>query len=88
LVRHTLPHAVSRKSELARRLGWHIPQVDRVLNLQHATRLDLAEAALAALGRSLSAQKATLCDAKGLRRVAMAARPTCTPTITWARQEN
>jgi antitoxin HicB len=45
-----------RKSELARRLGWHMPQVDRVLNMQHATRLDQAEAALAALGRSLSVQ--------------------------------
>jgi antitoxin HicB len=45
-----------RKSELARRLGWHMPQIDRVLDMQHATRLDQAEAALAALGRSLSMQ--------------------------------
>lgn len=43
-----------RKSELARRLGWHMPQVDRVLDLNHASRLDQSEAALAALGRSLS----------------------------------
>lgn len=43
-----------RKSELARRLGWHLPQVDRVLDLNHASRLDQAEAALAALGRQLS----------------------------------
>jgi antitoxin HicB len=45
-----------RKSELARRLGWHMPQVDRVLDMRHATRLAQAEAALAALGRSLSVQ--------------------------------
>lgn len=45
-----------RKSELARRLGWHMPQVDRVLDLNHASRLDRSEAALAALGRSLLVQ--------------------------------
>jgi antitoxin HicB len=43
-----------RKSELARRLGWHMPQVDRLLDLHHASRLEHAEAALAALGRELS----------------------------------
>jgi antitoxin HicB len=42
-----------RKSELARRLGWHLPQVDRLLDLHHASRLDHAETALAALGRKL-----------------------------------
>lgn len=45
-----------RKSELARRLGWYMPQVDRVLDPSHASRLDQAEAALAALGRSLNVQ--------------------------------
>lgn len=48
-----------RKSELARRLGWYMPQVDRVLDPNHASRLDQAEAALAALGRSLSVQVET-----------------------------
>lgn len=43
-----------RKSELARRLGWHMPQVDRLLDMNHATRLNQAEAALAALGRRLA----------------------------------
>jgi antitoxin HicB len=43
-----------RKSELARRLGWHMPQVDRLLDLHHASRLEQAEAALAALGRGLT----------------------------------
>ena len=28
------------KAELARRLGWHLPQVDRVLDVQHRSRLD------------------------------------------------
>lgn len=42
-----------RKSELARRLGWHMPQVDRLLDVNHASRLDQVEAALAALGRRL-----------------------------------
>jgi antitoxin HicB len=42
-----------RKSELARRLGWHLPQVDRLLDLDHASRLDQAEAALSSLGHTL-----------------------------------
>ena len=29
-----------RKSELARRLRWHLPRVDRLLNLNHASRVD------------------------------------------------
>ena len=45
-----------RKSELARRLNWHLPQVDRLLNLKHASRLEHIEAALAALGRHLVVQ--------------------------------
>ena len=28
------------KAELARRLRWHLPQVDRVLDIQHNSRLD------------------------------------------------
>lgn len=42
------------KTELARRLGWHLPQVDRVLDVNHASRLDQIEAALGALGKSLT----------------------------------
>ena len=38
------------KAELARRLGWHGPQVDRLLNLNHRSRIDLLERAFAALG--------------------------------------
>ena len=40
-----------RKADLARRLGWHAPQVDRLLDLTHASRADQIEAALAALGK-------------------------------------
>jgi antitoxin HicB len=43
-----------RKAELARRLGWHQPQVDRLFDLRHASRLDQIEAAFRALGRSVA----------------------------------
>ena len=43
-----------RKSELARRLRWHTPQVDRLLNLRHASRMDQIESAFDALGARLS----------------------------------
>lgn len=42
-----------RKAELARRLNWHMPQIDRLLDLRHASRLDQIETALRALGRRL-----------------------------------
>ena len=42
-----------RKAELARRLGWHAPQADRLLDLNHASRLDQIERALAVLGKHL-----------------------------------
>lgn len=42
-----------KKSELARRLGWHMPQIDRLFDLRHASRLDQIEAAARALGRQL-----------------------------------
>ena len=41
------------KAELARRLGWHLPQVDRVLDVQHRSWLDQMDAALGAIGRQL-----------------------------------
>lgn len=41
------------KAELARRLNWHMPQVDRVLDVEHRSRLDQMDAALAAIGRRL-----------------------------------
>jgi antitoxin HicB len=42
-----------RKAELARRLGWHMPQVDRLFDLNHASRFDQIEAAARALGRHI-----------------------------------
>jgi antitoxin HicB len=44
------------KTELARRLNCHLPQVDRLLNLRHGSRLDRLEAAFRALGKELSVQ--------------------------------
>jgi len=41
------------KAALAKRLGWHLPQIDRLLDLNHASKLDAIEAALAAMGRKL-----------------------------------
>ena len=38
------------KAELARRLGWHLPQVDRVLDVRHSSRLDRMDLALNAIG--------------------------------------
>lgn len=42
------------KAELARRLDWHPPQVDRLLDLRHASRLDQIEQALHCLGKRLA----------------------------------
>jgi antitoxin HicB len=44
------------KAELSRRLNCHLPQVDRLLDLRHASRLDQLEAAFRALGKQLSIQ--------------------------------
>ena len=41
------------KAELGRRLGWHMPQVDRLLDLRHASRLPQLEQALRALGKEI-----------------------------------
>ena len=41
------------KAELARRLGWHLPQVDRVLDVNHHSRLDQMDTALGAIGLRL-----------------------------------
>jgi antitoxin HicB len=41
------------KAELARRLGMHGPQVDRLLDLRHASRLDQLERALRLFGKRL-----------------------------------
>lgn len=45
-----------KKAELARRLGWHMPQVDRLFDLRHASKLDQIEAAANALGKHIYVQ--------------------------------
>ena len=47
------------KAELARRLGWHLPQVDRALDVNHRSRLDRMDAALRAIGKRLVVQTKT-----------------------------
>lgn len=42
-----------RKADLARRLGLHGPQVDRLLDLSHNSKMDAIEAACTELGRRL-----------------------------------
>ena len=42
------------KAELARRINCHLPQIDRLLDLGHASRLDQLELAFAALGKRLA----------------------------------
>lgn len=50
------------KAELARRLGWHLPQVDRVLDVQHRSWLDQIDAALGAIGQQLHVSAAASPD--------------------------
>ena len=45
-----MQHLGISKTELARRLHLHRPQIDRLLDLNHASRLDRLDAAFAALG--------------------------------------
>jgi antitoxin HicB len=42
------------KAELARRLHCHLPQIDRLLDLNHSSRLDQIEQALLAVGKRLA----------------------------------
>jgi len=45
-----------RKAELARRLGWHMPQVDRLFDLRHASKFEQIQTAAAALGKKFVLQ--------------------------------
>lgn len=42
-----------RKIDLARRMSAHAPQIDRLLDISHASRLDQIEAAFHAMGKRL-----------------------------------
>ncbi len=44
------------KTALARKLGWHMPQVDRLFDLKHQSRLDQLQDAARALGRQVRVQ--------------------------------
>jgi antitoxin HicB len=44
------------RAELARRLGWHREQVDRLFRLDHLSRPSQIEAAISAIGRSMSVE--------------------------------
>lgn len=49
-----------RKAEMARRLDVHMPQIDRLLNLQHSTKAEFIEKAFNRLGKSLNVSVASL----------------------------
>jgi len=49
----TMREAKVGKSELAKRLDWHPPQVDRLLAMTHGSKLDQLESAFRAMGKRL-----------------------------------
>jgi antitoxin HicB len=42
-----------KKSELARRLGWHMPQIDRLFDIRHASKFEQIQAAARMLGKRI-----------------------------------
>lgn len=49
----TMRDAKVGKSELARRLDWHLPQVDRLLEMMHGSKLEQLERAFQSMGKRL-----------------------------------
>lgn len=49
-------HQKMRKADLARKMQVHQPQIDRLFDLRHATKLDFVEQTAAALGRRLTVE--------------------------------
>ncbi len=45
-----------RKADLGRRLNWHPPQVDRLFNVNHETKLEQFDLAFRALGREIEVE--------------------------------
>lgn len=43
-----------QKTELARQMRFHLPQIARLLDLEHATRIQTVESALSKLGKRLT----------------------------------
>jgi len=52
---HMMKQSKIRKAELARRLGVHGPQVDRLMDIQHQSRPEQIDAAFAVLGKQIKA---------------------------------
>jgi antitoxin HicB len=51
-----VPEKGMKKAELARRLGWHMPQVDRLFDLKHASNIEQIEAAAGVLDKRVLAE--------------------------------
>jgi antitoxin HicB len=49
----TMRGAGVRKADLAKRLKWHLPQVDRLLEMTHGSKLEQLESAFHAMGKRL-----------------------------------
>ena len=49
----TMRAAKLKKSELAKRLNWHPPQVDRLLEMTHGSKLEQIESAFRVMGKRL-----------------------------------
>jgi antitoxin HicB len=49
-----LKHSGMTRADLARALGWHREQVDRLFRIGHASRIDQIEAAFAKLGKDIN----------------------------------
>ena len=58
LVYQTMMERGLKKAGLARLLAWHGPQVDRLLDVHHATRLDHVDAAMAAMEKRIEVKAA------------------------------
>ena len=64
LIYRTMQEKKITKARLARDLHWHRPQVDRLLDLKHASRLDHLDAALQSLGKYFVVDAAPAGDMK------------------------
>ena len=53
---HAMIDQEIRKAKLARRLGWHMPQVNRLFDLRHTLKLNQIKAAANAPGKRLYLQ--------------------------------
>jgi antitoxin HicB len=56
------------KSELARRLDWHSPQVDRLLAMAHGSKLEQLESAFLAMGKRLVIRVEDITPARHLEK--------------------